>query len=89
MVVQPLGNPGLCHPSSTPMAKLMIFCSPLIEGAWAGHLLHLSGLDVIGSTTSSLSRMVQDHEIELWEGKRIVGDASPEEVCQPLFCYKK
>ncbi|KAG5641083.1 hypothetical protein DXG03_006055, partial [Asterophora parasitica] len=54
--------------------------SPLIEGAWAGQLLHLSGLDVIGSTAGSLARLVQDREIELWENKRIVADATPEEL---------
>ncbi|KAF8056895.1 AAA domain-containing protein, partial [Lyophyllum atratum] len=54
--------------------------SPLIEGAWAGHLLHLSGLDVIGSTAGSLARFIQDREIELWENKRIVSEASSEEL---------
>ncbi|PPQ92175.1 hypothetical protein CVT25_008949 [Psilocybe cyanescens] len=54
--------------------------SPLIEGAWAGRLLHLSGLDVIGSTAGSLSRIIQDRETELWESKRIVAEASPEEI---------
>ncbi|KAG6840024.1 hypothetical protein C0991_009490 [Blastosporella zonata] len=54
--------------------------SPLIEGAWAGQLLHLSGLDVIGSTAGSLARLIQDREIELWENKRIVSQASSEEV---------
>ncbi|KDR77148.1 hypothetical protein GALMADRAFT_246376 [Galerina marginata CBS 339.88] len=54
--------------------------SPLIEGAWAGRLLHLSGLDVMGSTAGSLSRIVQDRETELWESKRIVGDATAEEI---------
>ncbi|XP_006455343.1 hypothetical protein AGABI2DRAFT_226806 [Agaricus bisporus var. bisporus H97] len=54
--------------------------SPLIEGAWSGRLLHLSGLDVIGSTAGSLSRMFQDREVELWEGKRIVGSATRPEI---------
>lgn len=54
--------------------------SNLIEGAWAGCLVHLSGLDVIGPTAGSLSRILQDREIELWEGKRIVTEASPLEV---------
>lgn len=54
--------------------------SPLVEAAWAGRLLHLSGLDVIGSTAGSLSRMFQDRETELWEGKRIVGSATDEEI---------
>ncbi|KAI0327509.1 hypothetical protein GY45DRAFT_1355662 [Cubamyces sp. BRFM 1775] len=46
--------------------------SPLIEGAWQGRLVHLSGMDVIGSTAGSLARLVQDREVELWEKKRIV-----------------
>ncbi|KXN89721.1 von Willebrand factor A domain-containing protein 8 [Leucoagaricus sp. SymC.cos] len=54
--------------------------SPLVEAAWSGRLLHLSGLDVIGSTAGSLSRMFQDREAELWEGKRIVGSASLDEI---------
>ncbi|KAG6857487.1 hypothetical protein H0H87_002112 [Tephrocybe sp. NHM501043] len=54
--------------------------SLLIEGAWAGRLVHLSGLDVIGSTAGSLARLIQDREIELWENKRIVSQASFEEL---------
>ncbi|PFH48924.1 hypothetical protein AMATHDRAFT_148764 [Amanita thiersii Skay4041] len=54
--------------------------SSLIESAWAGRLLHLSGLDVLGSTAGSLSRLLHDREVELWEGKRIVSDASREEI---------
>ncbi|KAI0643818.1 AAA domain-containing protein [Trametes meyenii] len=46
--------------------------SPLIEGAWQGRLVHLSGMDVIGSTAGSLARLMQDREVELWEQKRIV-----------------
>ncbi|KAK2460039.1 hypothetical protein APHAL10511_007962 [Amanita phalloides] len=49
--------------------------SPLIEAAWAGRLLHLSGLDVIGSTAGSLSRLLRDRETELWEGRQIVIDS--------------
>ena len=66
---------------------LVFINSPLIEGAWAGRLVHLSSLDVIGSTAGSLARFVQDREIELWEGKRIVADASPGEVRLPLYDY--
>ncbi|KDQ56692.1 hypothetical protein JAAARDRAFT_207783 [Jaapia argillacea MUCL 33604] len=54
--------------------------SPLIEGAWKGRLVHLSGIDVIGSTAGSLSRLIQDREIELWEAKRIVAEASEDEI---------
>lgn len=67
---------------------IWFLCSPLIEGAWAGRLLHLSGLDVIGSTAGSLSRIIQDRETELWESKRIVAEASPEEVCMVLGCIQ-
>ncbi|KAF9495262.1 hypothetical protein BDN71DRAFT_1447943 [Pleurotus eryngii] len=51
--------------------------SPLIESAWQGRLAHLSGLDVIGSTAGSLSRLFQDREIELWEGQRLVAEKYP------------
>ncbi|KAI0708684.1 AAA domain-containing protein [Earliella scabrosa] len=46
--------------------------SPLVEGAWEGRLVHLAGLDVIGSTAGSLARFTQDREVELWETRRIV-----------------
>lgn len=57
-----------------------LFSSPLIQSAWKGRLVHLSSLDVIGSTAGSIARLLQDREIELWEGKRIVASASEEEV---------
>jgi von Willebrand factor A domain-containing protein 8 len=55
-------------------------CSPLVEGAWNGRLVHLAGLDVVGSTAGSLARLVQDREVELWMSKRIVAEASESEV---------
>lgn len=42
--------------------------------------MHLSGIDVIGSTAGSLARLMQDREAELWEGKRVVQQADQEEV---------
>ncbi|TDL27843.1 hypothetical protein BD410DRAFT_781753 [Rickenella mellea] len=54
--------------------------SPLVQGAWKGRLLHLAGMDVIGPTGGSLSRLMQDRETELWEGKRIVAEASDSEI---------
>ncbi|KAJ7481878.1 AAA domain-containing protein [Mycena latifolia] len=54
--------------------------SAIVEAAWAGKLVHLSGLDVIGPTAGSLARLVQDREVELWGGKRIVAEASSAEV---------
>ncbi|KAJ8082257.1 hypothetical protein PM082_008104 [Marasmius tenuissimus] len=54
--------------------------SPIIQGAWNGKLVHLASLDVIGSTLGSLSRFIQDREVELWGNKRIVSEASHEEL---------
>lgn len=56
--------------------------SPVTEGAWEGRLVHLSGVDVIGPTAGTLARLLQDRELELWEGKRIVARADDEEVGQ-------
>lgn len=54
--------------------------SPLIEGAWNGKLVHLSGLDVLGPTAGSLAKLIQDRETELWETRRIVSEIDSEEV---------
>ncbi|KAF7790654.1 hypothetical protein EIP86_001610 [Pleurotus ostreatoroseus] len=54
--------------------------SPLTEGAWEGRLVHLSGVDVIGHTAGSLARLLQDRELELWEGRRLVARADDEEI---------
>ncbi|KAF7986115.1 hypothetical protein HWV62_41553 [Athelia sp. TMB] len=51
-----------------------------VEGAWKGRLVHLAGLDVLGATAGSLARLVQDRELELWEGKRIVAEAEVSET---------
>lgn len=57
---------------TNPTMALIISCSPLVEGAWEGRLVHLAGLDVVGSTAGSLARLTQDREFELWEKRRIV-----------------
>ncbi|KAH9924969.1 AAA domain-containing protein [Epithele typhae] len=54
--------------------------SPLVEGAWEGRLVHLAGLDVIGSTAGALARLTQDREVELWETKRIVRQLGDDET---------
>ena len=54
--------------------------SPLIEGAWNGRLVHLSGFDVVGPTAGSLARLLQDREAELWETSRIVSEIDSGEV---------
>ncbi|KAF9078337.1 AAA domain-containing protein [Rhodocollybia butyracea] len=64
----------LADPTSTSMTTTAWEPSPLIRGAWAGKLVWLEGIDVITSTgtAGSLARFVQDREIELWEGRRVV-----------------
>ncbi|KAJ6562445.1 AAA domain-containing protein [Mycena capillaripes] len=54
--------------------------SAIVEAAWDGRLVHLSGLDVIGPTAGALARLVQDREVELWGGKRIVAGATSAEL---------
>ncbi|KAF5377791.1 hypothetical protein D9757_008075 [Collybiopsis confluens] len=53
----------------------------LIRGAWDGKLVWLEGVDVIAGTgtAGSLARFVQDREIELWEGRRIVAEKDEDE----------
>ena len=78
-MVQRLGSRGRINlPRS--LLTLLISYSSLTDGVWEGRLVHLSGIDVIGPTAGSLSRLLQDREAELWEGKRIVQQADKDEV---------
>lgn len=45
--------------------------APLVNGAKAGRLVWLDGIDTLGPTFNSLSRMLNDRESELWEGRRL------------------
>jgi hypothetical protein len=45
--------------------------SPLISAAKSGGLVWLEGIDTIGATAASLSRLFVDRETEKWEGKRL------------------
>ncbi|KAI0265323.1 AAA domain-containing protein [Gloeopeniophorella convolvens] len=58
--------------------------SPLVLGAWTGRLVHFSGLDVLGATAGSIARLLQDREVELWEGKRIVAALDEDETSPDL-----
>lgn len=60
--------------------RVDLWLSLMIDGAATGKLVHLSGVDVAGSTAGSFARLLQDREMELWEAKRIVAHASDEEV---------
>ncbi|PWN52041.1 hypothetical protein IE53DRAFT_367543 [Violaceomyces palustris] len=54
--------------------------APLIRGAMDGKLIHLAGVDVLGSTLGSLSRLTQDREFEVWNGGRLTLAAGGEAV---------
>jgi len=54
--------------------------SSLVQGAWAGRLVHFSGLDVLGPTAGAIARLLQDREVELWEGRRIVATLEDDKV---------
>lgn len=40
--------------------------------------MHFSGFDVLGPTAGAIARLLQDREVELWEGKRIVASVGDE-----------
>ncbi|KDN48209.1 hypothetical protein K437DRAFT_245730 [Tilletiaria anomala UBC 951] len=46
--------------------------APLLKGALDGKLVHLSGVDTLGATLGSLSRLSTDRESELWNGSRVL-----------------
>ena len=74
-------NPSLGLPERSFASTDARWHSPMIEGAWEGRLVHLSGLDVMGPTAGSLARLVQDREAELWEANRIVSELTSGGVC--------
>lgn len=45
--------------------------APLVHGAKAGRLVWLDGVDTLGPTFNSLSRLLNDREGEMWEGRRL------------------
>ncbi|CAH7688707.1 AAA domain-containing protein [Phakopsora pachyrhizi] len=46
--------------------------SRLVEAALGGSLVQLNGIDTIGSTIGSIGRLLDEGEVELWNGRRIV-----------------
>ncbi|TKY88244.1 hypothetical protein EX895_002954 [Sporisorium graminicola] len=52
--------------------------APLVRGAMQGKLIHLAGVDVLGPTLGSLARLLQDRELELWNGARMTESESKE-----------
>ena len=55
--------------------------APLLKGALEGKMVHLSGVDTLGPTLGSLSRLTTDRQVELWNGNRALlrGDCGTEE----------
>lgn len=57
---------------------------PLVEGVIKGDLVHLDGVDLLGSTAGILSRLSIDRELELWDEKRMVKTLSKSEEVRSL-----
>ncbi|KWU41842.1 hypothetical protein RHOSPDRAFT_30334 [Rhodotorula sp. JG-1b] len=45
--------------------------APMVLGAKEGRLVWLDGIDTLGPTFNSLSRLLNDREGEMWEGQRL------------------
>ncbi|GAA5909649.1 hypothetical protein JCM8208_003837 [Rhodotorula glutinis] len=50
--------------------------APLVQSARAGRLVHLDGVDTLSATFNSLSRLLNDRQGELWEGKRLTAPSA-------------
>jgi hypothetical protein len=61
-----------CKAGSSLRESVVGPCSSLVQGAWAGRLVHFRELDVFGPTAGAVVRLLQDREFGLWEGTRIV-----------------
>ncbi|EST08393.1 ATPase, dynein-related, AAA domain protein [Kalmanozyma brasiliensis GHG001] len=57
--------------------------APLVRGAMQGKLVHLAGVDVLGPTLGSLSRLLQDRELELWDGARMTEGDAQKDTAKP------
>ncbi|CBQ70003.1 conserved hypothetical protein [Sporisorium reilianum SRZ2] len=60
--------------------------APLVRGAMQGKLIHLAGVDVLGPTLGSLARLLQDRELELWNGARMTEaqSSAPQSTNPPI-----
>ncbi|BGP10994.1 hypothetical protein JCM10049v2_006888 [Rhodotorula toruloides] len=61
--------------------------APLVKGAKAGRLVWLDGIDTIGTTFGSLSRLLGDRQGELWEGKRLTVQEKEKESTNSILDY--
>ena len=62
--------------ATTPDGATVWEPAPLTQGALDGTLVHLAGVDVLGPTLSSLARLTQDREMELWDAARLSLDTA-------------
>ncbi|WFD31235.1 hypothetical protein MSPP1_002269 [Malassezia sp. CBS 17886] len=78
------GNELVMRRATTPDGATTWVPSQLTRAALQGTLVHLAGVDVLGPTLSSLARLTQDREMELWNGIRLTlgpdGAAAPPEL---------
>ncbi|CAO1618558.1 unnamed protein product [Parajaminaea phylloscopi] len=64
------GNELIMRRVTTPEGDTTFEPSPLLKGAMEAKIVHLAGIDVLGPTVGSLSSLLQDRTLELWEGGR-------------------
>ncbi len=64
------GQELLMRRATTPDGGTTWEAAPLLKGALDGKLVHLSGVDTLGPTLGSLSRLAADREVEMWNGNR-------------------
>lgn len=64
------GNEILMRRVTSPEGDTTFEPSPLLKGAMEAKIVHLAGIDVLGATIGSLSNLLHDRTLELWEGGR-------------------
>lgn len=72
------GNELLMRRATTPDGSTVWEPAPLTTAALRGSLVHLAGVDVLGPTLESLSRLTEDRELELWNGTRLTAASAPD-----------
>lgn len=64
------GTELIMRRATTPDGSTTWEPAPLLRGALDACIVHLAGIDVLGYTLGSLSRLTQDRQMELWLGGR-------------------
>lgn len=66
------GTELIMRRSTTPDGSTTWEPAPLLRGAMDPCVVHMAGIDVLGHTLGSLSRLTQDRQLELWLGGRAI-----------------